>query len=99
MRARRAINLKAVKNTNDDLWSFVMLPNGPLVSGLFPFSFILPPCVAATLTFRPSQQRVVVNATRSDPPTPRAQARARRSSGNMKDRYGEPERGGVNGSR
>jgi hypothetical protein len=36
-RARHAINLKAVKNNNDDLWSFVMLPDGPLVSGLFPF--------------------------------------------------------------
>jgi hypothetical protein len=35
-RARRALNLKAVKNNNDDLWSFVMLPDGPLVSGLFP---------------------------------------------------------------
>jgi hypothetical protein len=35
-RARRAINLKAVKNSNDDLWSFVMVPDGPLVSGLFP---------------------------------------------------------------
>jgi hypothetical protein len=53
MRARCAINLKAVKNSNDDLWSFVMLPDGPLVSGLFPFSFVLSPCAAATLTFRP----------------------------------------------
>jgi hypothetical protein len=52
-RARRAINLKAVKNSNDDLWSFVMLPDGPLVSVLFPFSFILSPCAATTLTFRP----------------------------------------------
>jgi hypothetical protein len=52
-RARRAINLRAVKNNNDDLWSFVMLPDGQLVSGLFPFSFILSPCAAATLTFRP----------------------------------------------
>jgi hypothetical protein len=34
-RVRRAINLKAVKNSNNDLWSFVMLPDGPLVSGLF----------------------------------------------------------------
>jgi hypothetical protein len=34
MRARRAINLKAVRNGNDDLWSFVMLPHGPLVSGI-----------------------------------------------------------------
>jgi hypothetical protein len=52
-RARRAINLKAVKNSNDDLWSFVMLPDGPLVSGLFPLSFILSPCATATLTSRP----------------------------------------------
>jgi hypothetical protein len=52
-RARRAVNLKAVKNSNDDLWSFVMLPDGPLVSGLFLFSFVLSPCAAATLTFRP----------------------------------------------
>jgi hypothetical protein len=34
-RARHAINLKAVKNSNEDLWSFVILPDGPLVSGLF----------------------------------------------------------------
>jgi hypothetical protein len=71
-RARRAINLKAVKNSNDDLWSFVMLLDGQLVSGLFPHSFILPPCAAATLTFRPSEQMVAVNAALSDPPTPRA---------------------------
>jgi hypothetical protein len=31
-RARRAINLKAVKHSHDDLWSFVMLPYGLLVS-------------------------------------------------------------------
>jgi hypothetical protein len=53
-RARRAISLKAVKNSNDDLWSSVMLPDAPPVSGLFPFSFILPPHAAATLTFRSS---------------------------------------------
>jgi hypothetical protein len=35
-RARHAVNLKAVMNSNDDLWSFVMLPDGLLVSGLFP---------------------------------------------------------------
>jgi hypothetical protein len=53
-RARHAVNLKAVKNSNDDLWSFVMLPDGPLVTRFFPFSFVLSPCAAATLTFRPS---------------------------------------------
>jgi hypothetical protein len=39
-RARRAVSVEAVKTSNDDLWSFVMLPDGPLVSGFFPFSFI-----------------------------------------------------------
>jgi hypothetical protein len=33
-RARHAINLKTVRHSNDDLWSFVMLPYGPLVSSL-----------------------------------------------------------------
>jgi hypothetical protein len=37
-RARRAINLKAVRHGDDDLWSLVMLPHGPLVSGTFVFS-------------------------------------------------------------
>jgi hypothetical protein len=52
-RARRAVNLKAVKTSSDDLWSFVMLPDGPLVSGFFPFSFIPLPCAAVTLMSRP----------------------------------------------
>jgi hypothetical protein len=52
-RVRRVVNLKAVKSGNDDLWSFVMLPDGPLVSELFPFSFILSPCATATLTSHP----------------------------------------------
>jgi hypothetical protein len=32
-RARRAISLKAVRHDNDDLWSFIMLPDAPAVSG------------------------------------------------------------------
>jgi hypothetical protein len=52
-RTRRVVNLKAVKNSNDDLWLLVMLPDGPLVSGLFPFSFFLTPCAVATLTSHP----------------------------------------------
>jgi hypothetical protein len=31
-RARRAVNLKVIRNDNVALWSFVMLPCGPLVS-------------------------------------------------------------------
>jgi hypothetical protein len=37
-RARRAINLKAVRHGDDDLWSFVMLPHAPLVIGTSVFS-------------------------------------------------------------
>jgi hypothetical protein len=33
-RARRAISLKAASHGNDDLWSFVMLPDAPAVSRL-----------------------------------------------------------------
>jgi hypothetical protein len=33
MRARRSISLKTVRHGNDDLWSFVMLPDAPVVSG------------------------------------------------------------------
>jgi hypothetical protein len=41
-RARRAINFRTVRHSNDDLWSFVMLPNGPPVSGLsFPFPLFI----------------------------------------------------------
>jgi hypothetical protein len=35
-RARRAISLKSVRHSDDDLWSFIMLPDAPPVSGLFP---------------------------------------------------------------
>jgi hypothetical protein len=31
-RARRSISLKVVRHSNDDLWSFAMLPDAPTVS-------------------------------------------------------------------
>jgi hypothetical protein len=34
LRARRAISLRAVRHDDDDLWSFVMLPDAPAVSRL-----------------------------------------------------------------
>jgi hypothetical protein len=40
-RARRAISVKAVQHSDDDLWSFVMLPDAPPVSKLPPFSSFL----------------------------------------------------------
>jgi hypothetical protein len=35
-RARRAASLKLVPHSHDDLWSFVMLPDAPTVSGYLP---------------------------------------------------------------
>jgi hypothetical protein len=42
-RARRAISLKAGRHSNDDLWSFVMLPDAPTVSrsSSFPRSLVM----------------------------------------------------------
>jgi hypothetical protein len=37
-RERHAINLKAVRHGDDELWSFVMLPHGPRESGTSVFS-------------------------------------------------------------
>jgi hypothetical protein len=37
MRARITISLKAVRHRNDDLWSFVMLPDAPAVSRLLSY--------------------------------------------------------------
>jgi hypothetical protein len=38
MRARRVVNLWTMLSDNDDLWSFIMLPDSPPVSRL-PLSF------------------------------------------------------------
>jgi hypothetical protein len=38
MRARHAFNLRTMPTDNDDLWSFIMLPDAPPVSRL-PLSF------------------------------------------------------------
>jgi hypothetical protein len=74
-RVRRAISLKAVRHSDDDLWSFVMLPDAPPVSGLSLFSFVPLRRAVVALTFHSSQQRVTVNAAWSDPATPRTRVR------------------------
>jgi hypothetical protein len=40
-RARRAVNLKVIRNDDVAPWSFVMLPYGPLVSGFPPLFGLL----------------------------------------------------------
>jgi hypothetical protein len=39
-RARRAVNLKAMRTDDDVFWSFAMLPEGPLVSKVRSFSSV-----------------------------------------------------------
>jgi hypothetical protein len=46
-RARRAINLKVIRNDDVALWSFVVLPYDPLMSG-FPPLFSLLICGASS---------------------------------------------------
>jgi hypothetical protein len=65
-----------VPHSDDDLWSFVMLPDAGLASTVFP------PLVGSRFTFfihsdNPHSQLVTVHTTRSDPPTPRSQAAGR----------------------
>jgi hypothetical protein len=40
-RARRAVNLKVIRNDDVVPWSFIMLPYGPLVSGFSPLFGLL----------------------------------------------------------
>jgi hypothetical protein len=47
MRVRRVISLKSVPHSDDDLWSFVMLPDDQPVSVVFLFSSI--PCAVFAL--------------------------------------------------
>jgi hypothetical protein len=84
--ARRAINLKAVRNSNDDLWSFVMLPDAPLVSGLSPFSFIHSQCIGVALTFslfpaEGGRERHAVRPAHAPSPSARAAAAGTGASG------------------
>jgi hypothetical protein len=77
-RARRAVNLKAMRTDNATLWAFAMLPEDPLVSRVpAPLRSIDSRGVSITRSFICCLQVMPVNAARSDPPTPRARARVR----------------------
>jgi hypothetical protein len=45
MRARRAIGLKSVPHSDDNLWSFEMLPDAPPVSALLLLLWVLSSCL------------------------------------------------------
>jgi hypothetical protein len=93
-RARCAINLKAVKNSNDDLWSFVMLADGLLVSGLFPpFLYSSARCRrdSDVLSFpaEGGRERSTVRPAHTPSPSARAQRSGRNRSGRRVRRSGE----------
>jgi hypothetical protein len=78
MRARRAVNLRAMRVDDTAIWAFTMLPEGPLVSRVpTPFGFSVRGVSSWFWSFTRPLQVMVMNAARSDPPTPRARARAR----------------------
>jgi hypothetical protein len=77
-RARHMIDLKVVPHSDDNLWSFVMLPDAQSVS-----TFFLPFCV---LVSRSSVELVAVQAAQSYPPTARSQAVGRAAQQRERER-------------
>jgi hypothetical protein len=74
-RVRRVVNLKVIRNDDATLWSFAMLPEGPLVSRVpTPLRHIDSWSIVVIRSFAPTLQVMAVNAARPDPPTPRARA-------------------------
>jgi hypothetical protein len=77
-RVRRTVNLRAMRADDTVLWAFTMLPEGPLVSGVpTPLRSFGSWSIVMIWGFPRPLQVMTVNAARSDPPTPRARARAR----------------------
>jgi hypothetical protein len=77
-RARRAVNLRAMRVDDTALWAFTMLPEGPLVSRVpTPLRSFGSWSIVMIWGFTHPLQVMAVNAAQSDPPTPRARARAR----------------------
>jgi hypothetical protein len=99
IRAWRDVNLKAMRTDDTALWAFAMLPEGPLVSRVPALlrSFDLW-SIVVIWSFTCPLQVMVVNAMRSDPPTPRARARtcgavARAGAGGAQEGEEDPATG------
>jgi hypothetical protein len=86
-RARRAVNLRAMRVDDTALWAFTMLPEGPLVSRVpTPLRSFGSWSIVMIWGFTRPLQVMVVNAARSNPPTPRARARVRVAQRREKER-------------
>jgi hypothetical protein len=93
-RARHAVNLKVIRNNGAALWSFAMLPEGPLVSRIpAPLRSIDSWSIVVIRSSTRPLQVMAVNAARSDPPTRRDRARAQRSGGSKSGRRARRRRG------
>jgi hypothetical protein len=74
---RRAVNLKAMRTDDIALWAFTMLPEGQLVSRVPALLRSFDSWgIVVIWSFTHPLQVMAVNAARSDPPSPRARARA-----------------------
>jgi hypothetical protein len=70
-RARRAVNLKVIRTDDAGLWSFAMLPEGPLVSRVpAALRSINSWSIVLMWSFTRPLQVMGMNVAQSDPPTP-----------------------------
>jgi hypothetical protein len=77
-RARRAVNLRAMRVDDTALWAFTMLPEGPLVSRVpTPLRSFGSWSIVVIWGFTRPLLVMTVSAARSDLPTPRDRSRAR----------------------
>jgi hypothetical protein len=92
-RARRAINLRAMRVDDTALWAFTMLHEGPLVSRVpTPLRFFGSRSVVVICGSTRPLQVMAVNAVWSDPPTPRARACAHEAQRREQERAACKER-------
>jgi uncharacterized membrane protein YgcG len=102
-RARWAISLKAVKHSDDDLWSFIMLPDAPPVSGFSPFLLYSSATRrrGSDISFFPAEgdrERLAVRLAHAPSPSVRARHSGSSRSG-RRARRSEGSGGGSTGSR
>jgi uncharacterized membrane protein YgcG len=101
-RARRPISLKAVRHNDDDLWSFIMLPDAPSVSGSSPL-FLYSSAThrrGSHVSLFPAEGDRERRAVRpAHAPSPSARGRSGGSRSGRRARRSEGSGGGSAGSR
>jgi hypothetical protein len=95
-RVRCAIDLRAARSDDAAFWAFTMLPVGPLVSGVPPSLILSVHGMSACFEALPVLLQIrAVNAAWSDPPMPRARARARAAQRREQKRAAHKKERGI----